>query len=62
MGEFPSKVRGKVAVHTWRGNKVTSKEGAFLVSRVNTGGIILGDNLAGHCFVLKDLVPMSFSK
>ena len=25
-------------------------------------GIILGDNPAGHCFVLRDLVPLSFFK
>ena len=25
-------------------------------------GIILGDNPAGHCFVLTNLVPMSFFK
>ena len=25
-------------------------------------GIIVGDNPAGHCFVLRDLIPMNFSK
>ena len=25
-------------------------------------GIILGDNPAGHCFVLRNLLPMSFFK
>ena len=26
----------------------------------NTGGIIQGDSYAGHCFVLRDLIPMNF--
>ena len=25
------------------------------------GGIYQGDNSAGHCFVLRDLIPMNFS-
>ena len=25
-------------------------------------GTIIGDNSAGHCFLLKYLIPMSFSK
>ena len=25
-------------------------------------GIIIGDNPAGHCFLLKDLIPMNFFK
>ena len=25
-------------------------------------GIIIGDNPAGHCFVLRDLIPMDFFK
>ena len=38
----------------------------FLVGKMTFGCwlsriIILADNLTGHCFVLKDLVPMSFS-
>ena len=28
----------------------------------DTGGTILGDNPAGHCFVLRDLVPTSLFK
>ena len=28
----------------------------------NSGGIILGDNSAGHCFVLRDSIPMKFFK
>ena len=39
----------------------------FLVGKMAFGcwlsrTIILADNLTGHCFVLKDLVPMSFFK
>ena len=25
-------------------------------------GIIRGDNSAGHCFVIRDLIPMNFFK
>ena len=52
-------------VHILWGNKAVSKEGSFLAifgKKENTGGIILGDNPAGHSFVLKDLVPTNFSK
>ena len=28
----------------------------------DTGGIIQGDNSAGHCFVIRDLIPMNFFK
>ena len=40
------------------------KEGTFLVRRRMQVGyryIILIDNPAGHCFILKDLAPRSFS-
>ena len=32
--------------------------------RWDTGGegIIIGDNPAGHCFLLKDLIPINFFK
>ena len=45
-----------------RGNKGKSKEETFLVRRGIHGGINLGDNPAGHYFVLRKLVPTSFFK
>ena len=46
------------------GNKASSKKEKFLVrkGKRDTGGIILGDNLAGYYFVLRDLVPTNFLK
>ena len=59
---FPTKLRGKGGQSTLGGgNKATSKEGAYLVTRRIQGDIILGDNPAGHCFVLRDLFLRSFS-
>ena len=55
-----TKVQGKEDSHTSWGNKENQRRGHFWLE----GGprcIILGDNLAGYCFVLKDLVPRSFS-
>ena len=39
-----------------KGGQSTHDEGM----QRDTEGIILGDNPAGHCFVLWDLVPRSF--
>ena len=35
--------------------------GDIFCERENTGSITLGDNPAGHCFILMDLIPMDFS-
>ena len=41
------------------GNKGRLKEGAFFLRGRIQLGLILRDNPAGHCFVLKDLIPMN---
>ena len=47
-------------VHTWWREQRNIKGGEIFGRRGNTRGIILGDNPAGHGFVLWDLVPASF--
>lgn len=42
------------------GNKGGLKEGAFFLRGRIQLGLILRDNPAGHCFILKDLIPMNF--
>ena len=44
-----------------RGSKATLKEWGIFGKKRDTGGIILGDNLGAHCFVLRGLVPTRFS-
>ena len=45
---------------------VINQNHLILLSFGSTGdideGIILGDNPAGHCFLLTDLIPMNFIK
>ena len=37
------------------------KEG-YTLGDTGGEGIILGKNLAGHCFLLRDLIPINFFK
>ena len=60
QGSQGSNVGGKV--HTWGRQQSNIKEGDIFGKNGNTGCIFLGDNPAGHCFVLRDLVPTSFLK
>ena len=58
---FPPKVWGKGrATHTRWGNKQDERRGDFFCKMGDTGSIIQGDSSAGHCFVLKDLIPVNF--
>ena len=58
---FPTKIWGKGGtVHVWWEQQSNSKRGAVFGKRRDAGGIILGENPAGHCFVLKNLVLTSF--
>ena len=60
---FPTKVQTKAGtVLTWWGQQSNIKRGYIFGRKGNTQGIILGDNPAGHCLVLKDLVQTSFFK
>ena len=60
---FPMKVQTKAATFlTWWGQQSNIKRGDIFGKKGNTRGIILGDNPAGHCLVLKDLVQTSFFK
>ena len=42
------------------GNKHERSRGNIFGKMGKTGGIIQGDNSAGHCLVLRDLIPMNF--
>ena len=42
------------------GNKQNERRRKFFGKMGNTGGIIQGDNYAGHCFALRDLILMNF--
>ena len=37
-------------------------EGGYILEDAGEDGIILGENSAGHCFVLKDLTPVRILK
>ena len=43
-------------------NKQDKSRGNIFGKMGNRGGIIQGDNSAGHCFVLRNLIPMNFFK
>ena len=45
-----------------RGNKQNERRGKSFGKMGDTGVIIQGDNSAGHCFVIRDLIPMNFFK
>ena len=49
-------------VPTWLIQQSNIKGEEIFGKKEDTWGIILGNNPAGHCFVLKDLVPLSFFK
>ena len=49
-------------VHTWCLQQSSIKGGNIFGKKRDTWGIILGDNPAGYCFLLRDLVPSSFFK
>ena len=42
------------------GNKQNEKRGNIFGKIGNAGGILQGDNSAGHFFVLRDLIPLNF--
>ena len=44
------------------GNKHDESRRNMFGKMSNTGGIIQGNNSGGHCFVLRDLIPMNFLK
>ena len=50
------------SVHTWWGNKQDESRQNIFGKMENSGGIILGDNSVGYCFVLRDSIPMKFFK
>ena len=45
-----------------RGNKEDERRWYIFGKMQETVGMIKGNNSAGHCFVLKDLIPMTFLK
>ena len=57
--------RGKAVDTLWR-QQSKIKEGEIFRKKEDAGGggegIILGNDPAEHCFVLKDLIPMKFFK
>ena len=59
---FPIKVQEGVTVHTWWGQQRNIKREGIFDKKIDTWGIILGDNPVGHCFVLGDLVSTSYFK
>ena len=44
------------------GNKWDERKGKFFCKMGYTGGIIQRDNSAGHCFLLRDLIPLKVFK
>ena len=46
----------------FKGYKQYERKGNIFGKMGDRGGIIQGDNSAGHCFVLMDLIPMNFFK
>ena len=51
---FSQKILGRgKAFHTWWGQQSKIKEVGDFWIQGDTEGIILGDNAAGHCFVLR---------
>ena len=56
--------RGKAVDTLWR-QQSKIKEGEIFRKKEDAGGgedVILGNDPAEHCFVLKDLIPMKFFK
>ena len=56
---FHKSSREEGTVHTWWGEQSNIKGEKHFWLEGRHGGIILRDNPAGHCFVLRDLVPTS---
>ena len=67
---FSSHPQGFLQTFEWRGRGVNTcwgqqarlKEGNISVKIGNAGGIIKGDNSAGHWFALPNIISMSFFK
>ena len=53
---------GGGTVHTWLVQKGNIKGGGIFGKKGDTWGVILEDNPATHCFVLRDLGSSSFFK
>ena len=58
---FPKRTRVVQSIHGG-GNKQEGCRANNFGKMQNTGGIIQGDNSAGHCFVLRGLIPLKFFK
>ena len=43
-----------------RGNKEDKSRGDIFGKMMNTRGIFEEDNSDGHCFMLRDIIPMNF--
>ena len=62
MEDFPRRFRGRSQSTFGGHNNSTLKDRAFLGKKMDTGGITLKDNPAGHCSVLKNKALTRFFK